>query len=60
MLMHFVNNSLAVLSFYLFDNGTDTNYADTIGAGTTWWLGVLSLIAVCVLLGLLYRSTHKE
>ena len=60
MLMHFVNNSLAVLSFYLFDNGTDTNYADTIGAGTTWWLGVLSImLSIGLILLLRQRAGQK-
>ena len=70
ILMHFTNNVVAVVAYYLFDeigeNGT--NYADTFGAGTTWWIGVLSLILVSVLLWLLtfldlpgyVRKTHKQ
>ena len=70
VLMHFTNNVIAVISYYLFDkigeNGT--NYADTFGAGTTWWVGILSLILVSVLLWLLtsldlpgyVRRTHKQ
>ena len=50
--MHFTNNCIAVLAYYFSDeigeNGT--KYADTIGAGNTWWLGVLSLLAVGALL----------
>ena len=62
IVMHFTNNFMVVVVNYALDQYApeDTNYADTFGAGTTWWLGVLSLIVVCVLLGLLYRSTHKE
>lgn len=52
MTMHFTNNCIAVLAYYFSDeigeNGT--KYADTIGAGNTWWLGVLSLLAVGALL----------
>lgn len=55
--MHFTNNAIAVVSYYLFDeigeNGK--NYADTIGAGTNWWFGVLSLAAVGGLLWWLHR-----
>ena len=55
--MHFMNNCTAVVSYYLSGeigvNGK--NYADTIGAGTTWWLGVLSLAAVGGLLWLIHR-----
>ena len=69
IVMHFTNNSIAVLAYYFLDeigeNGK--SYADTIGAGTTWWLGVISLIAVGLLLWLLTsldlpgcdRRTHK-
>ena len=62
IVMHFTNNFMVVVVNYALDQYApeDTNYADTFGAGTTWWLGVLSLIVVCALLGLLYRSTHKE
>lgn len=55
VVMHFTNNGVAVLAYYFLDETGEngTNYADTIGAGTTWWLGVLSLIAVSVLLWIL-------
>ena len=59
MLMHFTNNSVAIGAYYLFGGGEETNYADTIGAGATWWLGVVSLIAVCVLLVWLHRYTKR-
>lgn len=56
--MHFTNNSFAVIAYYFFgetaENGT--NYADTIGAGTTWWLGVISLVTVIVLMTITYRG----
>ncbi len=58
--MHFVNNGMAVLAYYLFGKeASETNWADTIGAGSTWWLGVLSLIAVGGLLVWLYRLTKR-
>ena len=68
IVMHFTNNGLAVLAYYIWGmDGTEKSYADTIGAGTTWWLGVISLITVIVLLFFTYqgqrgydRRTHKE
>lgn len=60
--MHFTNNGIAVLVYYFSDeigeNGT--KYADTIGAGNTWWLGVLSLLAVgCLLWLFTFRDRLK-
>ena len=72
VLMHFTNNFTAVLAYYILDkeNLSAKNFADTIGAGNTWWVGVLSLIAVGVWLYLLCitsldlpeydRRTRKE
>ena len=50
--MHFTNNCIAVLAYYFTDEIGENGikYADTIGAGNTWWLGVLSLLAVGALL----------
>jgi hypothetical protein len=61
VVMHFVNNGMAVVAYYVTAVSyqpsaiSEKNIADTIGAGDTWWLGVLSLIAVGVLLWLLRR-----
>ena len=62
ILMHFVNNGLAVLAAYFTaDITADTkNWTDTIGAGPTWWLGVLSLTITCLGLLIFYRRTHKR
>lgn len=75
IVMHFVNNGIAVLCYYILSREgveTDMNYADTLGAGTTWWLGLLSLLTVGILLRVLYlritsqdprgygRRTHKQ
>ena len=56
ILMHFTNNSLAVIAYYTFGQNSS---ADTIGTGTTWWLGVLSLILTSLGLLIFYRRTHK-
>ena len=58
IVMHFTNNGLAVLAFYVF--GTENSYADTIGAGATWWLGVISLIITSLGLLIFYRRTRKQ
>ena len=58
IVMHFTNNGLAVMAFYIF--GTENSYADTIGAGATWWLGVISLIITSLGLLIFYRRTRKQ
>ena len=61
VLMHFTNNSLAVLAaFSIQHSAFSTNIADTIGAGETWWLGVLSLIITSLGLLIFYRRTHRQ
>jgi len=41
IVMHFTNNAVAVVSYHL-----SIKWADTIGAGSNWWLGLISLIVV--------------
>ena len=62
IVMHFTNNGIAVIVYYLSDGigGFDKNYADSIGAGTTWWLGVISLIITSLGLLIFYRRTHTR
>jgi len=65
IVMHFTNNALAVLAYYLTANSpkltaNSTNIADTIGAGDTWWVGVLSLLITCLGLLIFYRRTHTR
>jgi len=57
ILMHFVNNSIAVIAFYIMGNNSN---ADTFGAGTTWYIGVLSLLITCLGLLIFYRRTHRQ
>lgn len=57
ILMHFTNNGLAVIVYYLMgDAETDKTWADTIGSGPMWWLGVLSIVLVGLLL---YLIRHR-
>ena len=58
IVMHFTNNGLAVFVYWLV--GEENNYADTIGAGVTWWLGVLSLLVTSLGLLIFYRRTRKQ
>ena len=58
IVMHFTNNGLAVIAYYIF--GSENSYADTIGAGATSWLGVLSLILTSLGLLIFYRRTHTR
>ena len=61
MVMHFTNNGLAVIAYYALDGvGEGKNYADTFGAGTTWYIGVLSLVITSLGLLIFYRRTHTR
>lgn len=60
VVMHFTNNGIAVLAYYFIgEDMVGKNYADTIGAGTTWWLGVISLLTVGVLLWITFRGLRE-
>jgi len=56
ILMHFTNNGLAVIAYYM-DN---KSIADTIGAGDTWWLGIISILITSLGLLIFYRRTHTR
>ena len=65
VIMHFVNNGMAVIAYYIeqsvvSDQYSDKNIADTFGAGDTWWLGVLSLLITSLGLLIFYRRTRKQ
>ena len=61
IVMHFTNNGLAVLAYYIWGTGrAEKSYADTIGAGTTWYIGVVSLVITSLGLLIFYHKTHKE
>lgn len=60
ILMHFTNNGVAVVSYYLMgDAKMGETWADTVGAGPMWWLGVLSIVVVGGLLYWLRRLNHS-
>lgn len=61
ILMHFTNNGVAVVSYYLMgDAKMGETWADTVGAGPMWWLGVLSIVVVVGLLYRLRRLNHSD
>ena len=68
ILMHAVNNAFAVITYYIISHSEggeqlladNRSWADTIGTGTMWWLGVLSLILTLALLCLLRRQYTRH
>ncbi len=60
IVMHFTNNFAAVLSYYFCAEEGEINIADTLGAGDTWWLGVMSAVITCLGLLIFYRRTHRQ
>ena len=61
ILMHFTNNGLAVIAYYLVGESEESkNIADTFGAGDTWWIGVISLLITSLGLLIFYRRTRKQ
>jgi len=47
MLMHMTNNAVAVISYYLSNRyNLGNEWMEEFGAGSTWYVGVLSLLAV--------------
>ena len=59
ILMHFTNNGLAVLAYYLVGDSEEAkNIADMFGAGDTWWVGLISVLITSLGLLIFYRRTH--
>ena len=57
ILMHFVNNGSVVIVYAIMHHrGVDMDALETMGTGSTWWLGVISLIVVCTLIYLLKKN----
>ena len=58
MLMHFVNNGMAVLLYYIANRAAwDMDKVDAVGTGNTLWLGVVSLVLTIVGIYIFRRST---
>ena len=59
ILMHFTNNGLAILAYYVVGDSEEAkNIADTFGAGDTWWVGLISVLITSLGLLIFYRRTH--
>lgn len=59
IIAHFVNNSVAVVFYYLKFNGVKVIDVETIGTDDTLWLGIVSGI-VCVFLSFLIRKNTRK
>ena len=58
MLMHFVNNGMAVLLYFMANRaGWDIDKVDAIGTNETLWLGIVSLVLTTVGIYAFRRST---
>ena len=58
MLMHFVNNGMAVLLYFIANRaGWDMDKVDAIGTNDTLWLGIVSLVLTIVGIYAFRRST---
>lgn len=58
MLMHFVNNGMAVLLYFMASRaGWDMDKVDAIGTGNTLWLGIVSIVLTVVGIYMFRRST---
>ena len=58
MLMHFINNAVAVLLYFMAERGGwDMATIDAIGTKDTLWLGVLSVVVTCIGIYYFRRST---
>ena len=65
VVMHFTNNGLAVIAYYLTANSQELtangkNIADTFGAGDTWWVGVISILITSLGLLIFYHRTRTR
>ena len=58
ILMHFTNNAMAVILYFLaIRSGWDMDKVDTIGTNDTLWLGVVSLVLTIIGIYAFRRST---
>jgi len=60
ILAHFANNVLAVIFFYLKTNGYKVIDIDTIGIGSTLWLGIVSGLLAIVGLFLFQKRFNRK
>lgn len=58
VLAHFTNNAIAVIFYYMKNNGYQTIDIDAIGTGNTMWMGLVS--AVLVITGIVWLRKHLQ
>ena len=56
IIIHFMNNFMAVVSCFLVSHNVMKDTADSIGTGSTMWLGLLSAFVVVGIIFLMYRK----
>lgn len=57
ILAHFINNAVATIFYFLFNNGLVTDDLDTLGTGNEWQIGILS--GGILLIIYFYLERHK-
>ncbi|MBN2766448.1 MAG: CPBP family intramembrane metalloprotease [Paludibacteraceae bacterium] len=60
VLAHFVNNTVAVVVYYLRYNGATIPDPESVGLGNQWWITLVSVIVSISLIYILYKSSIKE
>ncbi len=61
ILAHFTNNAFAVVSHFLIQNHYITPEIDTIGSGSTWWLGcICGLVCLISIIPLKKRLSSRR
>ena len=60
ILAHFTNNFVAIIFYYLKNNGIQTFDIDTIGTGNTLWIGILSGVAGAIFIYFFYKTFNRK
>ncbi len=61
IIAHFINNSMAVIAAYLYNNQLiDTNYSDFGNVGNNYILIIASILLTAIFLYFLYRKKNQE
>lgn len=60
VIVHTVNNAMAVLVFHFFHNTPAYKKAEDLGIGDTWWVSAISLALVIGIVYLLYQEYRKQ
>jgi membrane protease YdiL (CAAX protease family) len=58
--IHFINNFLAVLGSYFISKNIVSDSIDTVGTGSTSWIGFSSMLLVSLFVYLLYKKQYSN